>query len=232
MVSEELKKSVAIEIAKRIKDGETIGIGSGSTVWIAIHAIGKRIKTEQITVRAICASGYTENLAELNNIEVLPLLSETQAIWGFDGADEIDANLNLLKGGWGAHTREKIIANRCEKFIIIADETKLVQNLGNSRLLPIEIIPESKIIVERQLRLLGATNATLRIDSRTRTAFLTEFTNNYIIDAKFNRPLTQELCDKINSICGVVENGIFINYADEALIATQSGVRTMRKTKY
>ncbi|MDR2337115.1 MAG: ribose-5-phosphate isomerase RpiA [Deltaproteobacteria bacterium] len=223
-----LKSQVASEIAKRVKTDEIIGLGSGSTVWLAIEEIGRRIRQEKLNVSALVASKESEIVAKEQGLNVLPLASEYQAVWGFDGADEVDENLNLLKGGWGAQTKEKILARRCGSLVIIIDASKLVKNLGKTMAVPVEILPEAKSIVEPELIKLGATSCQLRskINSLNKELFTTEY-NNLLLDVAFSIPLTIKLEQQINAITGVVENGLFFNLATEVLVATQAGIKSL-----
>jgi len=224
-----LKQQVAKEIAKRVTNGMVLGIGSGSTVWLAIEEIGKRIAKEKMSITALAAAKESAELAASHGIKILPLLSDHEADWCFDGADEVDPGLNLIKGRWGAQTKEKILVRRSKKFIVIVDESKIVKKLGATMPVPIEVLPEGRSIAERELALLGAKEIVFRKSKdNPKQPFLTEY-GNYMLDVTFKVPLTAHLERAINSVQAVVENGLFFNVASEVLVAGKDGVEVLTK---
>ena len=221
----DLKSLVAEVIANRVKDGEVIGIGSGSTCWAAIERIGQRVKKENLQISAITAAHASAFMAERFGINVLSLVSDRKVDWAFDGADEIDPNLNLIKGAWGAMLNEKIVAIRSKRFVIIATEEKLVKNLGTKFAIPVEVVPEAVFIAQEGLKSLGASEVKMRIDEKKGSPFNTEH-NNFVLDARFIS-VDYGLEYRINALPGVIDNGLFINRAHEVLIAKNSGVYSL-----
>ena len=214
------KELVAKTLSEKITSGLTLGMGSGSTVELAIGFLAKRIKSEGLSLRGIPTSERTAELAANAGIDIIsPLANETIDL-AFDGADEVDKNLNLTKGGGGMLLSEKIIAKRAGSIIVIVTEDKLVDGLGKTFPIPVEVIPSAKKIVERELTALGAGGISLRMEGDT--PYITEH-GNYIFDVKYGdiNPARDELL--INQITGVVENGLFVGLTKEVLVARNSG---------
>ncbi|MFI3256270.1 MAG: ribose-5-phosphate isomerase RpiA [Psittacicella sp.] len=213
MTQNELKKMAALEALKFIKDGDIVGIGSGSTVFYFIEALANSgIKIQG----AVTASVYSEDRLRNFGIKVIDPNTIESIDYYFDGADEIDPNHNMIKGGGAALTGEKIIASIAKKFVCLVDETKLVDVLGAFPV-PIEVIPKSSSYVIRELQKLGAKPV-------IRECLITEY-GNLIIDT-LNLPyIDKEMEIKLNSITGVVMNGIFsVNKADIVIKALASGI--------
>ncbi|EOW9527315.1 ribose 5-phosphate isomerase A [Bacillus cytotoxicus] len=203
-----------------VQDGMKIGLGTGSTVYWAIQRLGQLVK-EGLTIEAVPTSIETEKLAtELsiplrldNTIDYLDLT--------IDGADEINPNLQLTKGGGGALLREKIVAVSSRKLIIIADESKQVEELGTFPL-PIEIIPFAYNQTEKKIQSLGC-QTVLRM--KNGVPFLTD-NGNFILDCKFPNQITDplEMNHRLKMITGVIETGLFINMVHKAIIGTENGI--------
>ena len=221
-MSDEGKKLVGIELAKRLVSGEKIGIGSGSTVECAIGAIRERIRDEGLIISGVPTSKRTAELADAAGIQVLSPINAGKLSWAFDGADEIDYDLNMIKGGGACMLHEKIVARRSEKLVILITENKIVKNLGENFAVPVEIINVAEDLVSEQLHVLGAKEVVLRVDSGK--SIVTD-EGNVILDAHFDN-ITPELETKINSITGVVENGLFMNFSPEVLLAKDGRVDT------
>jgi ribose 5-phosphate isomerase A len=198
-------KQVAAEhAAKLIQDGMTVGIGTGSTSAFAIEAISKRIK-EGLSIKAVASSTRSEKLAKGAGITLIPFSEVEDIDLYIDGADEVDRNLNLIKGGGGALLREKILAFNSKEFIVIVDNSKLVPYLGKF-LLPVEVTPFGMELTVRQLQKLGCTT-TIRQEADKR--YITD-NGNIIVDCDFKKiEQVAQLHDSINAIPGVVENGLF-----------------------
>ena len=218
-----LKQLAGDYAANFVKDGMTVGLGTGSTVYWTIQKLGKRVK-EGLSFQAVPTSKETEALAKqlsiplisLNEIDILDLT--------LDGADEIDSNLQLIKGGGGALLREKIVATSSKELIIIADESKLVTHLGTFPL-PVEIIPFSWKQTESKIQSLGC-QTTLRL--KNNETFITD-NNNMIVDCIFpNHILTpSDLHKQLKMITGVVETGLFVNMTSKAIIGTKNGIKEL-----
>ena len=216
ITNREAKQVVADKIAAKVKDGDIIGVGSGSTSLLALIAIANRITTEKLNIKAIPTSlEITITCSKLG----VPLTNLTthKPDWLFDGADEVDPNHNLIKGRGGAMFKEKLMLRSSAKKIIIVDDSKLVKKLGQNFPVPIEIFPASITFVESELAKLGATDLTLRPAKGKDGPVITE-NGNFILDAHF-KEIYSELERDIKSITGVIESGLFMNYHPEVLVA-------------
>lgn len=207
------KQRAAIEAAQLIKEGMTVGLGTGSTSAFAIDAIGERVQ-QGLSITAVASSTRSEEQAGKAGIRLISF-SEVDAIDIYiDGADEVDQELNLIKGGGGALLREKILAFHASQFIVIVDESKLVEHLGKF-LLPVEIVPFAMELTLRQLQKL---NCTITIRRENGQPYITD-NGNMIIDCDFKKiENVSALHDAINSIPGVVENGLFTSSMVHKLI--------------
>jgi ribose 5-phosphate isomerase A len=200
-------KQLAAEYAVTyIQSGMTIGIGTGSTSEFAIDAIGKKVH-EGLSIKAVASSVRSEGLAKKAGIKLVDFAEVDSIDLYIDGADEVDTDLNLVKGGGGALLREKIIAFNSKEFIVIVDDTKLVHQLGKFHL-PVEVVPFAVVLTMQQLRKLGCTTAIRRTNGNP---FVTD-NRNFIIDCDFKQiAKPEELQHVINEIPGVVEHGLFPN---------------------
>ncbi|PEM53510.1 ribose 5-phosphate isomerase A [Bacillus wiedmannii] len=217
-------KQLAGEYATNfVKDGMKVGLGTGSTVYWLIQKLGERVK-EGLSFQAVPTSKETEVLAKQLNISLISLNDVQSLDLTIDGADEIDANLQLIKGGGGALLREKIVATSSKELIIIADESKLVTHLGTFPL-PVEIIPFSWKQTERKIQSLGC-QTTLRL--KNNETFITD-NNNMIIDCIFPHNITNptNLHTQLKMITGVVETGLFVNMTSKAIIGTKNGIKEL-----
>ncbi len=225
-----LKEIVGRKAAHLVKNGMTIGLGTGSTVFFTIQELGERIKKEGLKFKAIPTSVDSEKKAKEAGIELIPFkdLEKTKMDLDIDGADEVDKELNLIKGGGGAHLREKRIAYKAKKFVVIVDEGKLVDILGKFPL-PVEVKKEKWESVKKELEKIGAKAHLRQKEGRN---FVTD-NGNYILDAKFDFILKPDVVeDMINKISGVEENGIFRNSkVSEVWIGTESGVEIKQNKK-
>lgn len=218
---DDLKKIVAKEAIKLIKNVETIGVGTGSTVNYFIEALAE-VKPQFDT--AVASSVATEKLLKSQGIRVEELNSVSEISIYVDGADEFNQHGYLIKGGGGALTREKIVAAASKQFVCIVDESKQVDVLGKFPL-PIEVIPMARSYVAREM-------IKLKGDPVYREGVVTD-NGNVILDV-FNLKIIDpiELESVINDIPGVVSNGIFAKRgADKLLIGTGDGVRTLATKK-
>jgi ribose 5-phosphate isomerase A len=213
------KQLAAEHAVKLIQDGVTVGIGTGSTAAFAIDAISKRIK-EGLSIKAVASSTRSEELAIGAGITLILFSEVIQIDLYIDGADEVDRNLNLIKGGGGALLREKILAFNSREFIVIVDNSKLVPYLGKF-LLPVEVTPFAVELTMRQLQKLGCTT-TMRQDNDK--PYITD-NGNIIVDCDFKKiDQVNQLHDSINAIPGVVENGLFFKtIVSKIIVGYESG---------
>jgi len=216
IINLEGKQKVADEIAARVKDGDVLGVGSGSTVYVALLAISKRIKEEGLQVKAIPTSIEISLFCSKLGIP-LTSLYEYKPDWLFDGADEVDPDNNLIKGRGGALFKEKLLISSSPKSYIIVDDSKLVKKLGTNFPVPIEVFPMALLHVEEELKKIGAYELLLRPAKGKDGPVVTE-NGNLILDARFNE-IGNDMEVAIKSITGVIDSGLFINYDVEILMA-------------
>jgi ribose 5-phosphate isomerase A len=216
IINKEGKQKVADKIAEKVKDGDVLGVGSGSTVYMALLTIAKRIKEEKLNVKAIPTSIEIGMVCTKLGIP-LNSIFESRPDWLFDGADEVDPNHNLIKGRGGAMFKEKLLMSTSPLNYIIIDDTKLVDKLGTNFPVPIEVFPLALLHVEKELEKLGVESLLLRPAKGKDGPVITE-NGNVILDVHFTE-ITDMLELKIKSITGVIESGLFINYGVEILIA-------------
>jgi ribose 5-phosphate isomerase A len=209
IINREGKDRVAHEIAAKMKNGDVIGVGSGSTVYVSVLAMSRRIREEKLDVLVIPAS--MELSMTCTQLEIpQTTLWQMKPDWAFDGADEVDPQHSLIKGRGGAMFKEKLLMSNCQENYIIVDETKFVTRLGSRFPVPIEVFPLSLLYVEERIKYLGAKSVNLRMAKGKDGPILTE-NGNYILDAWFDDiPATME--KDIKSITGVIESGLFIGY--------------------
>jgi len=220
-----LKKLAGEKAIDYIRDGMIVGLGTGSTTYFFIKKIGEEIK-KGLDMIGIPTSLASEKLAKSLDIP-LSSLSEYQTIdVTIDGADQVDPELNLIKGGGGALLREKIVASCSNKVLIVVDESKMVKKLSYT--LPVEVTPFGWKTTLKKLEYLGL-NTSLRKNKEIKEIFVSD-NGNFIIDCQYQE-ITEELETRINMIPGVIENGSFRNMADIVLVGTKRGIKKFNKAK-
>jgi len=226
---EKAKRNAALEAVKHVKEGFVIGLGSGSTAAYAIEEIGNRMKREKIRVSAVPTSYQAFMLAVKHGISITTLEEHSILDLTIDGADQIDDELNLIKGMGGALTREKIVASASKKLVIVADERKKVKFLGeNNQPVPIEAIPFATPIVMHKIKEMGG--KTFLRESNKKVGPVITDNGNIIVDVNFglvHEPA--ELNHKLRGIPGVVETGLFVKMADLIYLGERAGVRKLEK---
>ncbi len=226
--TEKAKKRAALEAVKHVKDHYIIGLGSGSTAAYAIREIGKITRQKNWQILGVPTSYQAMQLATENGIRITTLQEHPQLDLTVDGADQIDRELNLIKGMGGALTREKIVASASKRVIIVADETKLAKKLGSNHPVPIEVLPFATAAVMSRIRKIKG-KPCLRETSGKVGPLVTD-NGNFILDTDFG-PIDSpsELGFQLKSIPGVVETGIFAGIADIVYLGTKNTVRKLRK---
>lgn len=220
------KKIAAGKAIEYIKNGMTVGLGTGSTAYWAIQGIGGMVKNG-LSVRAIATSVQSESLARELAIPIVPFAEIDRIDVTIDGADEVDEQLNLIKGGGGALLREKIVAAATNFYVIIVDESKLVRLLGQFPL-PVEVTPFGWEITERRLRELGCTP---KMRMKDGVPFETD-NQHYILDCAFGSiPDPARLHEQVSAITGVMEDGFFINMADVVIAGSPDGETKVLKRR-
>lgn len=225
VVAMEPRQALAQRIAAKAKPGETIGIGTGTTVDVAIDALAARVASEKLSIHVVPTSHASAWRLEERGLTVLDQRWCGRIDWAFDGADEVDRDRRLIKGRGGAMLAEKIMAARAERFIVIVDEAKLVNRLGERFPIPVEVVPYAVALVTRELMKNGASHVALREGSGKHGAVVTE-QGNVILDAQFPA-IPSELEERIGCIPGVVESGLFVGWTDEVLVASEAGARPL-----
>lgn len=217
------KNMVGKAAAELIEDGMVIGLGTGSTATFLVQALALRLQAGLRIVGAVPTSQETAHLATSLDIPLVTLADYPVLDLAIDGADEIDPALNLIKGAGGALLREKVVATAARRFVVIGDSSKLVPHLGTHFALPVEVVPFALSLVRRHLETLGA-----EVQPRTHNEHLFVTDNqNYILDCRFPTGIAEpaRLQASIRAIVGVVEHGLFLGIAQQALIAGPTGLQ-------
>jgi ribose 5-phosphate isomerase A len=224
---EAAKKEAALEAIKHVKDGFIVGLGSGSTAAYAIEALGERVKKENLKILGVPSSYQAFSLAVQNKIPVTTLDEHPIVDVNIDGADQIDPQLNLIKGMGAALTREKIVAAASKLNIIIADEKKKAKILGeNNHPVPMEVLPFAISLVKRKLENMGG-KPVLR-ETKGKLGPVISDNGNAIMDVTFG-PIadTAKLAREMKMIPGVVETGLFIGLIDIVYVGAVAGVEKL-----
>ncbi len=218
-----MKENAARSAVTLVKDGQIVGLGTGSTAAFAITEIARRIKNEGLDIIGVPTSIATDKMARALDIPLSSVDEHPDIDIDIDGADQVDPLLQLIKGGGGAHAREKIVAKHAAKFVVIVDETKISDVLNMP--VPVEVEQVSWKPASKKLKELGGIPR-LRIVSQQ--PFVTDNTN-YVIDADFGELKNPGALEKdINSIDGVIDNGIFVSLTSEVHVGTASGIKILK----
>lgn len=225
---EEAKKRAALEAVKLVQNGSIVGLGSGSTIAYAIQEIGRKIREESLKVLGIPTSYQASMLAVESGVPLTTLNEHPKPDLAIDGADQIDPQLNLIKGMGGALTQEKVVDSTARRLVIIADETKMVERLGTNQPVPLEILPFALAPVTLKVQEVGG-KPVLR-EGKGKVGPVVTDNGNFILDVDFG-PITEpkELNLKLKSIPGVIETGLFIELADTVYVGTPTTVRRLRR---
>jgi ribose 5-phosphate isomerase A len=224
MANDQEKEAAARASLAFVKDGQVVGLGTGSTAAYFIQLLGEQVK-KGLRIRGIPTSVRSGELATSLGIP-LTTLDECQEIdVTVDGADEVDPQLRLIKGGGGALLREKIVASATKQLVIVADATKRVPVLGKFPL-PVEVIKFAQAVVVKRIEGLGA-EVTMRLQANGKPYLTDE--NNYILDCRFGQiPDADGLARRLSDMPGVVEHGLFIGMASVVLVANGSEIEALR----
>ncbi|MEM1273419.1 MAG: ribose-5-phosphate isomerase RpiA [Pseudomonadota bacterium] len=226
---------VKIIAAKRavefVEDGMRVGLGSGSTAAFMVQALGELVREEGLRIRAAATSSATAALAEDVGIKITPLDELRSLDVTIDGADEVDPNLNLIKGGGGALLMEKIVATASDHMIIVADSTKSVGTLGRYPL-PVEVVPfgwkTSKALLREILLSLDVDGREITLREKGGAPFITD-QGNYILDLHLGRiGAPRQMAMVLNQVPGVVENGLFMDMCDTLILGQADGTIELR----
>jgi ribose 5-phosphate isomerase A len=223
------KKAAAEAAATLIADGMVVGLGTGSTAAFFIAALGRRLAEDGLRITGIPTSDHTAQLAREAKIPLSSFTEHAEIDLTVDGADEIElGTLFLIKGRGGALLREKIVAAASRRMVAIADETKLVDRLGSLVSVPVEIVRFGWQATARRLAKIGG-DPSLRLGKES-TPYVTDG-GNFIMDCAFGpMPDPKEIAHQLDHVVGLVEHGLFLKYASEAIVGRLDGVKTYRKS--
>jgi ribose 5-phosphate isomerase A len=224
MANEAEKEGAGRAAAALVRDGDVVGLGTGSTAYFTILALGERLKTG-LKIIGIPTSVQTADLARAVGIRLTTLDEHPEIDITIDGADEIDPQLRLIKGGGGALLREKVVASASKKMVVVADSAKVVPVLGKFPL-PVEVIAFARSVVEKKIAALGGSP---RLRARPDGSPFVTDNGNQILDCSFGKiadPLA--LARSLSDLPGVVEHGLFIGLATIALVGRGNRVEEIR----
>ena len=209
-----------------VQNNTVIGIGSGSTVVYAVHRLAERVKEEGLNVVCIPTSFQARQLILDNHLTLGDLETYPKLDCAIDGADEVDAEMNLIKGGGGCLLQEKIVASCAQQFLVIADYTKNSQKLGEQykKGIPIEVVPMAYVPIQHRIEKTYGGTAKIRMAVAKAGPVVTD-NGNFILDWHFPQDLTNwnKINEEISLIPGVVETGLFINMAEKAFFGMPDG---------
>jgi len=215
----QMKQVVADAAIREVKSDMILGLGSGSTAALMIKSLADEIRSGKLqNIRGVATSFQSEVLALELDIPLIDLASVSQIDLAIDGADEVDPGFQLIKGGGACHVREKLVASKANKLLIVVDETKLVENLNESFPLPVEVLPNAWKQVQEVISEMKGSSG-LRMATKKAGPVVTD-QGNLILDVLFNDGIKnpKEIEMKINNIPGVLENGLFVDLTDKVLV--------------
>jgi len=219
------KEAAGKAAASLVEDGMMIGLGTGSTTAFAIAEVGRRVREEGLNILAVVTSYQAEMLAIEAGVPLTSLAEHPVLDLAIDGADQVDAKLNVIKGGGAAHTREKVVAHSAKRFIVVADESKMSEELDH--FVPIEVLPYARELAKKQFIELGG-KPQIRLASCKDGPVISD-NGNVIFDVEFGViENAAELSQKLSACVGVVEHGIFLN-TDEVYVGMKDGSVKMIK---
>jgi len=223
------KKFVGAQAAQLIQDGMVAGMGTGSTIAFLIEEVARRVREEGIKLVAVPTSFQSRILCLRLGLPVRDMQDTARLDLAIDGADEVDPDLNLIKGGGASHTREKIVAAMAKEFVVTVDESKLVTRLGSTFAVPIEVLPSARCYVERAVRELGGDPA-LRMAVRKDGPVVTD-NGELIFDVRFAPTADLRVVDQaLHTIPGIIETGLFFDMAAKVLVGSGVPGKMILKT--
>jgi ribose 5-phosphate isomerase A len=228
--NKDLKKLVGVAAAGLVTGGMTCGIGTGSTVAFLIEELGRRVRQENLKIVGVPTSFQSRILCQTYGIPVKELQDCSELDLAIDGADEVDPDLNVIKGGGAAQTREKIVAVMAKQFMIIVDQSKLVPELGRAFPVPVEIIPAALKLISETITGLGG-EPQLRMGIRKDGPVITD-NGQFVIDARFKAGVDlRKVDEQLHRTPGVVETGLFFDMVSKVLVgsAAEMAVTTLTR---
>ncbi|MCD8829938.1 ribose 5-phosphate isomerase A [Staphylococcus gallinarum] len=227
MDKKQLKISTFNDALDQINDGMILGIGSGSTIELLVPKIAEKLEREQINITGVCTSNKTAFIAKELGMHVVDVNDVEHIDLAIDGADEVDPNLNLIKGGGGALFREKVIDAMAKRFVVLVDDSKLVSYLGETFKLPVEVDKFNWLLIAKEIeRSKGVTAIRRMVDD---VPFITD-NGNYILDLVLNKDIEPfAMHEYLIHLIGVLETGYFLDVTDQVIVGTPSGVQVKNK---
>ena len=224
---DELKRQAAVAAVARVESGMVVGLGTGSTAQFALEHLAELINIGKLkNIVGIPSSLRTEKAARELGIPLTDFAAHPVIDLTIDGADEVDPELNLIKGGGGALLREKVLAQASRRNIIIVDESKLSPRLGTTWALPVEVVPFARAVEEHFLESIGAA-VTVRVKDGKIVA---TDQGNILLDARFGpMPDPGRISERLNARAGIVEHGLFIGLTHDVIVAGTDGIRHVYK---
>ena len=214
-----MKQIVAEAAIKEVQDEMVVGLGSGSTAALMIKSLAEQVRQGKLkNIIGVPTSFQSEVLALELGIPLIDLASVSKIDLAIDGADEVDPGFQLIKGGGACHVREKLVASKAKKLLIVVDETKMVQSLNMSFPLPVEVVPSAWKQIKDIISDMNG-SSTLRMATRKAGPVVTD-QGNLILDVLFQGGITnpKDIEMRINNIPGVLENGLFVDLTDKVLV--------------
>ncbi|NLE28748.1 MAG: ribose-5-phosphate isomerase RpiA [Phycisphaerae bacterium] len=217
-LQDELKKKAALAAVEQIPDHSVVGLGSGSTLAFFIHELGRRVREGRLHIVGVPTSFQARMIAAEYGMTIRDPMEMSEVDVAVDGADEVDPKGNLIKGAGAAHVMEKIVASMARRFVIIVDESKMVNALTEKFAVPLEVVAPSMSLTLKRLREMGG-EPTVRTGSGKMGPVISDF-GNLIIDVKFQGIADPAALDvELNNIPGVVGHGLFIGMANQVIVA-------------
>ncbi|WP_427707973.1 ribose 5-phosphate isomerase A [Staphylococcus parequorum] len=229
MNKKQLKLSTFDDALDQIKDGMVVGIGSGSTIELLVPKIAEKLEQAHIDITGVCTSNKTAYIAKKLGMRVVDVNDVDKIDIAIDGADEVDNQLNLIKGGGGALFREKVIDAMADRFIVLIDDSKCVDYLGQTFKLPVEVDKFNWLLVSKKIESYGKGNIKAIRRVVEDVPFITD-NGNYILDLELNGSIdAYEMHEYLIHLVGVLETGYFLDVADQIIIGSPDGVKVLEK---
>ncbi|MEM8710539.1 MAG: ribose-5-phosphate isomerase RpiA [Planctomycetota bacterium] len=221
----ESKRAAGRRAADLVESGQLVGLGTGSTVFFTLERLGERVAKDGLQIRGVPTSVDTETKAREFGIPLATLAEVDGFDITIDGADEIDGSFQMIKGGGGALLREKVVASLSKRVVIVVGAGKVVERLGTTFDLPVEVVPFARSVVERRIRALGGEPSLRTLDG---TSYLTD-NGNEILDVHFTGGIDDAAAMELalDAIPGVVESGLFIGLAHARVVGEDDGTATL-----
>lgn len=216
----------ALAAVQMVESGMVVGLGTGRAAAMFVRALAERVTQDGLSVRGVPTSIRTAELADELKIPLTTLDEVASVDIDVDGADEVDPNLDLIKGHGGALLRERVVASVSERFVVLVGDEKIVKNLGERVSVPIEVVPFAAPVARRKLESLGSE---VELRSVGEAPYRSD-NGNYILDARFERITSpSELEELIDRVPGVVDSGLFIGMADVVFVQSERAFRKMER---